>query len=121
MAKRLVAKTGEYPKDGQTKGEYTRVGVVLSNQNGDYMLLDPAVSLAGLLVKQNVLAASKGEQIRDNVMISIFEDENQGQQQQQQQNNNQNYQNNNQQHNQQNNKQQQQYQQNNQNHNNQDF
>lgn len=85
MAKRLVAKTGEYQKDGQVKGEYTKIGVVLSNQNGEYMLLDPSVSLAGVLVKQNALAASKGEQIRDNVMISIFEDDNQGQQQQQQQ------------------------------------
>ncbi|AUR82883.1 coil containing protein [Vibrio phage 1.029.O._10N.261.55.A7] len=126
MAKRIVAKTGEYQKDGQTKGEYTRVGVVLSNQNGEYMLLDPAVSLAGLLVKQNALAASKGEQIRDNVMISIFEDDNQGQQQ----NNNQGYQNNQNQQQYQNNNQQnnmhqnnQQYQNNNQGHQNngQDF
>ena len=81
MAKRLVAKTGEYQKDGQMKGEYTKIGVVLSNQNGEYMLLDPAVSLAGVLAKQNALAMTKGEQVRDNVMISIFEDENQGQQQ----------------------------------------
>lgn len=80
MAKRLVAKTGEYINQQQeTKGEYTRIGVVLSNQNGEYMLLDPSVSLAGVLVKQNALAAKKGEQMRDNVMISIFEDENQGQ------------------------------------------
>lgn len=91
MAKRLVAKTGEYINQQQeTKGEYTRIGVALSNQNGEYMLLDPSVSLAGVLVKQNALAAKKGEQMRDNVMISIFEDENQGQhnnggQQQQQQ------------------------------------
>jgi len=85
MAKRLVAKTGEYQRDGKTKGEYTRIGVVLSNQNGEYMLLDPAVSLAGVLVKQNALAMSKGEQVRDNVMVSIFDDENQQQQQQQQQ------------------------------------
>lgn len=84
MAKRLVAKTGEYQKDGQMKGEYTKLGVVLSNQNGEYMLLDPAVSLAGILAKQNALAMTKGEQVRDNVMISIFEDENQGQQQGQQ-------------------------------------
>lgn len=84
MAKRLVAKTGEYQKDGQMKGEYTKIGVVLSNQNGEYMLLDPAVSLAGVLAKQNALAMTKGEQVRDNVMISIFDDENQQQGQQQQ-------------------------------------
>lgn len=81
MAKRLVAKTGEYQnQQGETKGEYTKLGVVLSNQNGEYILLDPAVSLAGILVKQNALAMKKGEQARDNVMISIFEDENQNQQ-----------------------------------------
>lgn len=85
MAKRLVAKTGEYQKDGQVKGEYTKLGVVLSNQNGEYMLLDPSVSLAGVLAKQNALAMSKGEQVRDNVMVSIFEDDNQQQQQGQQQ------------------------------------
>lgn len=85
MAKRLVAKTGEYQKDGQTKGEYVKIGVVLSNQNGEYMLLDPAVSLAGVLAKQNALAMSKGEQVRDNVMISVFDDDNQQQQAPQQQ------------------------------------
>lgn len=81
MAKRLVAKTGEYQKDGQTKGEYTKLGVVLSNNNGEYMLLDPSVSLAGVLAKQNALAMQKNEQIRDNVMVSIFDDDNQNQQQ----------------------------------------
>ncbi len=87
MAKRLVAKTGEYDKNGETKGEYTKIGVMLSNQNGDYMLLDPSISLAGVLAKQNALAMKKGGEIRDNVMISIFEDDNQqqGQQQGQQQ------------------------------------
>lgn len=90
MAKRLVAKTGEYQnQQGENKGEYTKLGVVLSNQNGEYILLDPSVSLAGILAKQNALAMKKGEQVRDNVMISIFEDENQNQQQ----GNNQGYQN----------------------------
>ena len=83
MSKRLVAKTGEYQKDGQTKGEYTKIGVELSNDNGAYLLLDPAVSLAGVLVKQNALAAKQGKPMRDNIMVSIFEDEGQGQQQQQ--------------------------------------
>jgi hypothetical protein len=85
MAKRIVAKTGEYQKDGQTKGEYTKLGVLLNNQNGDYMLLDPSVSLAGVLLKQNALAAKSNGQQRDMVMISIFDDDNQPQQQGQQQ------------------------------------
>jgi len=86
MTKRIVAKTGEYQKEGQTKGEYTKLGVMLNNDNGEYMLLDPSVSLAGLLIKQNALAAKSGGQQRDMVMISIFEDDN-NQQQAGQQNN----------------------------------
>ncbi len=95
MAKRIVAKTGEYQKDGQNKGEYTKLGVMMENNNGEYMLLDPSVSLAGVLAKQNALAAKTGGQQRDMVMVSIFNDDNQqqaprqgfqqqGQQQQQQ-------------------------------------
>lgn len=91
MAKRIVAKTGEYQKDGQTKGEYTKLGVMLNNDNGEYMLLDPSVNLAGALIKQNVLSAKTGGQQRDMLMVSIFDDDNQ------QQNNNQQQQNNNQQ------------------------
>lgn len=80
MAKRIVAKTGQYEKDGQTKGEYTKLGVMLNSENnGEYMLLDPSISLAGLLIKQNALAAKSGGKQRDMVMISIFEDDNQGQ------------------------------------------
>jgi len=87
MTKRIVAKTGEYQKEGQTKGEYTKLGVMLSNDNGEYMLLDPSISLAGVLIKQNALAAKTNGQQRDMVMISIFTDDNQqqGQQQNQQQ------------------------------------
>ena len=94
MAKRIVAKTGSYQdkQTNETKGEYTKLGVLLSNDNGDYMLLDPCVSLGGVLIKQNALAAKTGGQQRDMVMVSIFEDDNQSKQQnnnQQQQNNNQ--------------------------------
>ena len=92
MAKRIVAKTGSYQdkQTNETKGEYTKLGVLLSNDNGDYMLLDPCVSLGGVLIKQNALAAKTGGQQRDMVMVSIFEDDNQGKQQNNnQQNNNQ--------------------------------
>lgn len=81
MAKRLVAKVGEYQKDGQTKGEYQRLGVLMQgNDGGEYMLLDPSINLAGVLIKQNAMNASKGGQLRDTVMISVFSDENQQQQ-----------------------------------------
>lgn len=82
MAKRIVAKTGVYQKDGQEKGEYTKLGVMLNNNNGDYMLMDPCINLAGVLLKQNALAAKTGGQQRDMVMISIFDDDNQQQGQQ---------------------------------------
>ncbi len=82
MAKRIVAKTGEYQnQQNETKGEYTKLGVMLNNNNGDYMLLDPSVNLAGVLIKQNALAAKTGKEQRDMVMLSIFDDNNQGQQQ----------------------------------------
>ena len=79
MTKRIVAKTGAYQKDGQDKGEYTKLGVILNNDNGEYILMDPCVNLAGVLIKQNALAAKTGGQQRDMVMISIFEDDNQTQ------------------------------------------
>ena len=79
MAKRIVAKTGSYQdkQTNETKGEYTKLGVLLNNDNGDYMLMDPCVNLAGVLLKQNALAAKTGGQQRDMVMISIFDDDNQ--------------------------------------------
>ena len=80
MTKRLSAKVGEYQKDGETKGEYVQIGVILNNDNGEFLLLDPAVSLAGVLAKQNALEFKKGGQIRDNVMCGIYEENNQGQQ-----------------------------------------
>ena len=76
MTKRLSAVTGEYTKDGQQKAEWTNVGVIITGKNGkDYALLDPSVNLAGVLIKQNVLAAKKGEQPSDMVMTSIFEEQ----------------------------------------------
>ena len=85
MAKRIVAKTGSFTnQQNEVKGEYTKLGVILSNDNGEYMLMDPCVSLGGILIKQNALAAKTGGQQRDMVMVSIFDDDNN-----QQQNNNQ--------------------------------
>jgi hypothetical protein len=83
-----VAKTGEYTdREGNQKGEWTKIGVVLSNQNGEYILMDPAVNLAGVLTKQNMLAAEKRKAGDDKarigraVMCSIFDRNQQGGQQ----------------------------------------
>lgn len=76
MAKRLVVKTGEYTnQQGETKGEYTKIGVILNNQNGDFILMDPSINLAGVLIKQNALSAKHGKQPSDSVMVSVFEDQ----------------------------------------------
>jgi len=79
MSKDIVAKTGEYEKDGETKSEWTKIGVILSNQHGEYALLDPAVNLAGVLTKQNMLALEQrkagNEKARTGkaVICSIFD------------------------------------------------
>ena len=81
MAKRLVVKTGEYTNQrGETKGEYTRLGVMMDGQNGPYLLIDPAVSLAGCLQKQNMMNHKSGKEVRNSIMVSIFHDDNQQQQ-----------------------------------------
>ena len=83
MTKRLAVKVDEYQKDGQTKGKYTEIGVLMpSNDGGEYLLLDPTVNLAGVLMKQNALAAKHGKQIRDSIMVSVFDGQQQSQQQQ---------------------------------------
>jgi len=102
MTKRLSAVVGEYTdkQTQQQKADWANVGIIGVSQKGkEYMLLDPTVNLAGVLLKQNILAANKGEKLSDMVMISIIEDTNQNQSQgqpqqnqggfQQQQNNNQ--------------------------------
>lgn len=85
MTKRLVAVTGEYlsKQDNQQKAEYTEIGVIIVGKNGkEYALLDPAINLAGVLLKQNALAAKRNEPPSDKVMLSVFEQDNQQQPQQ---------------------------------------
>ncbi|HHZ70268.1 MAG TPA: hypothetical protein EYN67_16885 [Flavobacteriales bacterium] len=114
MTKRLSAVVGEYKdkQSGQQKADWSNVGIIgVSAKGKEYMLLNPEVSLAGLLVKQNVLAANKGEKLSDMVMISIIDEQtqnnnqhqnnNQGQQQTYNPNQMQNQNNNQQQNNQQ--------------------
>lgn len=84
MTKRLAAKTGTYTnQQGEQKGEYTQIGVLMSGDNGEYMLLDPTVNLAGVLAKQNAMAFNEGKPMRTSVMVSVFANESQQQQPQQ--------------------------------------
>ena len=79
--KRLTAKVDEYQKDGQTKGKYIELGVLnTANDGGEYILLDPTVNLAGVLVKQNAMNAQHGKPAKTSIMVSVFD----GQQSQQQ-------------------------------------
>jgi hypothetical protein len=77
MAKRISAKIEEYQKDGQTKGKYVDIGVIMQNANGEYMMLNPSVDVAGVLLMQNVLAVNSGKEARGSVMCSIFDNDNQ--------------------------------------------
>jgi len=87
MAKKLSVKIGEYQKDGQTKGRYVNIGVIMqSSDGGEYVLLDPTVSMAGVMQQQNTLAMQKNEQLRDRIMVGVFEEDQQGGQQAPQQN-----------------------------------
>jgi len=78
--KKLVAKVGTYQKDGETKNRYQDVGAIMSNSNGEYALLNPAVNLAGLLLQQNAMSGEN----RTSVMISVFDNDNRQQAPQQQ-------------------------------------
>lgn len=75
MVKRLTAKVGEYEKDGQTKGRYIDVGVILSSDKGEYMLVDPTVNLAGVLTLQNMMNHKAGRKTSDRVMVGIYSED----------------------------------------------
>ena len=77
MARRIAAKVEEYEKDGQTKGKYVDIGVIMENDNGEYVLLDPSVNLAGVLIKQRLLNPQKAGK---SIMCAVFDDSNRQQQ-----------------------------------------
>ena len=79
--KKLLAKVGSYQKDGQTKNKYVELGVVMSNDNGDFILMNP-VSLSGILIQQNIEAAKQNKPASDRIMVGMFDNSNQGTQQQ---------------------------------------
>jgi hypothetical protein len=66
MAKKydLSVKTGEYTDgQGQTKGRYMNIGVMMENDKGPYILLNRTFNPAGV----------PGNSDRDNIMVSLFE------------------------------------------------
>jgi len=79
--KKLVAKVGEYTNNnGETKGRYTNLGVLMTGSDGgEYMLLDPTVNMAGVFALQAAMNAKNGKQDSDRVMVSVWEENNQQQ------------------------------------------
>lgn len=76
--KKLSVRVGEYVKDNETKGRYVNIGVIMQKEGGgEYVLLDPHISLAGLMAQQNTEAMKKGEQLRDRVLAGVFEEQSQ--------------------------------------------
>ena len=74
MAKKydLVVKTGEYTdSNGQTKGRFKNVGVIMDGQNGPYILLDRTFNPAGV----------PGQDNRESIIISMYEPRAEGGQQ----------------------------------------
>ena len=85
MAKSLTIKIGTYTNnEGQEKGNYVRLGTLMQGQDGgEYLIIDPTVSLAGCLARQNMMNHKARKPTRDSLMVSIF-DNNQQQVPQQQ-------------------------------------
>ena len=87
--KKLVAKVGEYTKNGETKGRYVNLGVIMDGSDGQYILMDPFVSTSAAFSAQQAYNASKGKAPGDRLMVSLFEEngqqQGQGAPQQQQQ------------------------------------
>ncbi len=79
--KKLVAKVGEYTNNnGETKGRYTNLGVLMTGSDGgEYMLLDPTVNMAGVFALQSAMNAKNGKQDSDRVMVSVWEENSQQQ------------------------------------------
>lgn len=70
MAKKydLAVKTGEYESDGETKGRYENIGVIMEGEKGFYMLLRRTFNPAGV----------KGQDDRESIMVSMFEPKKKG-------------------------------------------
>lgn len=62
--KKLMIKQGEYTtKDGVVKGNWKQIGIIKSNDKGEFALLDPTVNLAGF-----------DRQGKDMLMVAVFDD-----------------------------------------------
>ena len=59
----LVVKVGEYQKDGQTKARTVKVGVVMENDKGMYIIMDRTFNPAGVPNPDN----------KESIFISMYD------------------------------------------------
>jgi len=81
MSKDLVVGIEKYTNaQGEEKTKYVKIGVILTNTNGEYALLDPTINLAGIMMKQRMMNPDKAS---GSVIAGIFDntDRNQSQNQ----------------------------------------
>jgi len=70
----ITARVRNYTnQQGEQKGEYVKIGVIGTSNNGEYVLLDPSVNIAGVLIKQNKMNAEQGKPVSDSVMCSVLD------------------------------------------------
>jgi len=75
MNKDLVVKTGTYRDKGTgtEKGEYTKIGTMLESENGEYILMDIGVDLAGLYIKQSKMNREAGKETKGaSLMVGVY-------------------------------------------------
>ena len=78
MAKDVSIAVEKYiNKQGEEKTKYVKIGTIMEGQNGEYMLLEPTVDLAGCLALQNMMNHKQGKEVRTNLIASVFERNNQ--------------------------------------------
>ena len=81
--KKLTVKIGEYTNaQNEVKGRYANIGVIMSNENGEFALIDPTVCLGGIFALQQAYNATQGKAPSDRIMTGIYEENSQQQGQQ---------------------------------------
>lgn len=75
----LSCRVDTYDSQHGPKSKYQDVGVLITQDDGrQYILLEPTVSIAGILAKQNELAAREGKPPRTSVMVGVYDNRQSG-------------------------------------------
>ena len=68
--KDLMVKIGSYKVGGEVKNRYQKIGIMMENDNGPFLLLDPSVSIAGCHMLQRIEDPQKAG---TSLMVGCFE------------------------------------------------